>query len=234
MSDTRPSKDNHVQPSDTPAPASGAMQKAKNTVETARDLLARAHQALDTKRQLIQSKQEILHYNQARRERQAEQTPSHALTVPHGVSITILLITDSPGDIARFHFALQEHALPCTMKVLTERSAVEAFVHQAATVAPLFLPRLILTDGLMPGMEAEEIVFALRSVPAYQRIPNLLFSTMEEAEGQRRYIQCGATAFVHKPRNREALGSVVATMAHRWGGGGKSAPEASQPIPPEG
>jgi CheY-like chemotaxis protein len=219
LSDTRPLKDDHVQPSDALAPPSEEIQKARDMIEIARDLIARTHQALDTVRQLIKSKKEILQYNQARRERQAEQMAS-VTAVPDKAGIDILLITESPVDIARFRYALRAYALPCQMKVLTERSDVEAFVRRAATAAPLFLPRLIITECQLPDMETDEIVAAVRTVPAYRRIPILLFSTLEEAEGHWRCRQCGATAFVHKPIDFEAVLSAVATMVHRWGGGG--------------
>jgi two-component system, response regulator len=221
MSDTRPLKDDHVQPSDALAPPSEEIQKARDMIEIARDLIARTHQALDTIRQLVKSKGEILQYNQARRERQAEQRAS-APTVPDEAGINILLITENPVDIARFRYALRAYALPCPMKVLTERSDVEAFVRRAATAAPLFLPRLIITDGQMADMETVEIVAAMRTVPAYRRIPILLFSALEEAEGQRRCRQCSATAFVHRPIDFEAVLSAVATMVYRWDGGGNN------------
>jgi hypothetical protein len=89
LSDTRPLKDNHVQPSDAPAPPSEEIQKARDMVEIARDLIARTHQVLDTIRQLVKRKEEILQYNQARRERQAEQMAAHATTVPHEAGIDI-------------------------------------------------------------------------------------------------------------------------------------------------
>jgi CheY-like chemotaxis protein len=168
----------------------------------------------------MKNKKEILQYNQARRERQAEQTAAHATTVPHEASIGILLIDESPADIARFRYALEEAALPWQLKFLMDRSEVEAFVRQAATAAPLFLPRLIITECQIPGMETEEIVAAVRTVPAYHHIPILLFSTLEAAEGRRRWLQCGATAFVHKPRTWKAHVSAVASMVHRWGGVG--------------
>src|SRR5262249_31111023 len=152
----------------------------------------------------------ILQHNQARRERQAEQTASHATTVPQLV-VNILLIEENSADIALFHYALHELALPCRMIALTQRSEVEDFVRQAATSASLPTPRLIITDYLIPGMEAEEILAALRRVPGYHHIPILLFSSLEEAEGQRRSVQCGATAFVHKPSDLEAFVTVVAT-----------------------
>ena len=187
-----PEKNDHVHLSDATAPLSVAIPKVQATVETARDLLARTHQVLDTTRQLIHTKQEILHYNHARRERQAEQTATHATPVPHAAGSAILLLSESPAEIARFRYALEEAALPCQLKFLMDRSEVEGLVRQAATSAPLFRPRLILTEGQLPGMEAEEIVAALRAVPAHQGIPLLLFSVVAAAEGHRRCRQCGA------------------------------------------
>jgi CheY-like chemotaxis protein len=106
------------------------------------------------------------------------------------------------------------------------RREVEAFIRQAATSAPLFRPRLILTECQLPDMEVEEIVAAVRAVPVYQGIPLLLFSAVAAAEGQRRCRQCGASAFVHKPTTWPALVSAVASMVQGWGGGGDSQPPA--------
>jgi response regulator RpfG family c-di-GMP phosphodiesterase len=74
-------------------------------------------------------------------------------------------------------------------------------------------------------MEAEEIVAAVRTVPAYQHIPVLLFSALPGEEGERRRVQCGAAAFVHKPSNLEEFVAAVLRMVHGWGGG------ASEPKP---
>src|SRR5262249_23837609 len=152
---------------------------------------------LDTTRRLIQAKAEILQRHQARREHQAEEAAPHVLTIPQA-AIDILFITDNAGDIARFLYALRTYACHCQMKVLTDRRDVETFVRQATTTAHL-LPRLIVIDTIIPGMEAEDIVAAVRLVPAYHRIPVILFSALMEAEGERRGVQCGATVFVHKP-----------------------------------
>jgi len=67
-------------------------------------------------------------------------------------------------------------------------------------------------------MEAEEILAAMRAVPAYAAVPVVLFSSLAEAEGQRRSRQCGATAFVHKPGQLRAFVEAVATLVCRWGG----------------
>ena len=59
----------------------------------------------------MKSKEEILQYNQARREHQAEQMAS-VTTVPDEAGIDILLITESPVDIARFRYALERLPSP--------------------------------------------------------------------------------------------------------------------------
>jgi CheY-like chemotaxis protein len=98
----------------------------------------------------------------------------------------ILLIEDSSADVALFRHALKECALPCQLTVLTHRSEVVAFVRQAATAPPLFSPRLIIADCWIPGMAAEDIIGAVRTVPAYRRVPVILFSSLDEVEGEQR------------------------------------------------
>jgi len=53
-------------------------------------------------------------------------------------------------------------------------------------------------------MEAEDILAAVHTVPAYNRIPALLYSALAAAERQRCSVQCGATAFGYKPSMRRS------------------------------
>ncbi len=134
--------------------------------------------------------------------------------------VDILLIEDNPADVALFRYVLKECAFPCQLTVLSRQSEVEAFFTQATTAAYLSPPRLIIADCLIPGMEVEDILAAVRTVPAYHRVPVILFSTLPEAEGQRCCVQGGATMFVHKPGELQAFIEAVATMIRRWSGTG--------------
>ena len=166
MSEAHPSKDDHRQPSVVPPRLPKAIQKARETSEAARETLARIHQALDHTRQLLQEKKDIIHYNHARREHRAEQTASHAPAIL-GIGTDILLIGESLAGVRLFRYALNECGLSGAVTVLKQRSEVEVFVHQAATSAHPFPPRLIITASRIPGMEIEEILAAVRRVPAY-------------------------------------------------------------------
>jgi DNA-binding response OmpR family regulator len=137
--------------------------------------------------------------------------------------VDILLIEENPADVALFRYVLHECALPCRFTVLSRRRDVEAFFAQATTAVSLSLPRLIIADCLIPGMEAEAIMTAVRAVLAYQQVPVILFSTLPEAEGHRLSAQCGATMFVTKPGELRAFVEAVSTMVRRWSGPGGSA-----------
>ena len=152
----------------------------------------------------MQQQEEMAQHIRARWERQAERRGLPLAPAPQA-GITILLIEDDPADVALFRYVLDKYALPCRLTVLSQRREVEAFFTQAATAAPLALPRLIIAEYRIPGMEFAEIMAAVRTVPAYRRVPVILFSTVPEEEGQRLSGACGATLFVDKPGEWEAL-----------------------------
>ena len=218
MSDSHGPKDDHRQPHGAATKLSEARKQARALSEAAREMRAQAHHAMEATRQLSKRNEEIVQHIQASRERQAELRGLLPPAAPR-TAVKILLIEDAPADVELFRYAFQEYGLDCEVKVLMQGNEVEAFVREMATAAPLFQPQLIIADCLIPGMETEDILAALRTVPAYQGIPVLLFSTLAEAEGQRRSVQCGAAAFVPKPSQLQAFVEAVATMVRRSSGG---------------
>ena len=131
-------------------------------------------------------------------------------------SVEILLIEDNPADIQLFREALKQCKVPCQLLVLTQRNEVVAFADSATTSARASYPQLIILDFEIPGMEAKEILTVLRGLPAYKRIPVIVFSSFEETEGQRRSAQLSATAFVQKPGELQAFFTAVCAMVCRW------------------
>lgn len=138
-------------------------------------------------------------------------------------SLTLLLIEDNPADATLFRHVLKECGLHCQLTVLSQWSEVEAFFAQATTDALLSLPRLIVSDCMIPGMEVQDIMAAVRTIPAYQHVPVILFSTLAEEEGQRLCVQYGATVFFRKPGELGAFEEAVSTMVHCWGADGDGA-----------
>jgi CheY-like chemotaxis protein len=140
---------------------------------------------------------------------------------PH--QLEILLIEDSPGDSRLFQEALTDCEISCQVSLLTDGNEVLAFVRREAPFAQVLLPQLIVLDLNVPGMTAEEVLAALRSVPAYQTVPVVLFSSGDEASGQQRSVQLGATAFVQKPVELQEFFAAVQAIVKTWGLTGSTA-----------
>ena len=140
------------------------------------------HTILSRTRQLLKQTEEIGQHRQARREYEAEHAAPLSMSASRA-GVDILLIEDNPADVALFRYVLKECAFPCQLTVLSRRSEVEAFFTQATTAAYLSPPRLIIADCLIPGMEVEDILAAVRTVPAYHRVPVILLSTLPKGNG---------------------------------------------------
>lgn len=218
MYESPPRNDDQGQPGGPHvAPAEKLKKAVRETVEAVRDTRARVHRVMEDTRRLIKDAEGISQYSRARHERKAERAAADAVRPPLAV-IDILLIEDSRADVDLFRHALKECEISCRLTVLTRRSEVEAFVGQAATAAPFSRPRLIIADYRIPGMEGEDIVAAVRTVPGCQGVSIVFFSSLEEAEGRRRAEECGAAAFVHKPGELHIYVTAVSAMVRRWGG----------------
>jgi CheY-like chemotaxis protein len=78
------------------------------------------------------------------------------------------------------------------------------------------IPRLIVTDWQMPGMDGIELCRRVRCQPALADLPIVLLSAMPEPEQEQR---CW-TVFYRKPADLDALlNTVSALAAGRLGGG---------------
>ena len=145
-------------------------------------------------------------------------------------AVEMVLIDASPTDVDLFWRALKACALPSPLAVLQQACNVAAFVRQAATAPPRCPPRLSIAEAWIPGMAVDEILAAVRAVPAYAAVPAVLLSALPKDEGQRRGAQCGAAGFGHKPREWRGFVAAVATIVRRWGGGGEQPPPSPAPL----
>src|SRR5262245_24386774 len=94
--------------------------------------------------------------------------------------IELLLIEDNLADVLLFREALKACAFSCHISVLQKRNDVEVFVRQERDAAQVLRPQLIVLDSGLPDMEPEEILTALRSLPACENIPTIVFSSRDE------------------------------------------------------
>lgn len=70
-------------------------------------------------------------------------------------------------------------------------------------------PDLVITDINMPRMDGFGLVEAVRSQPAYQRMPILVLTTESSDQKKARAREAGATGWIVKPFEPEKLASAI-------------------------
>lgn len=71
------------------------------------------------------------------------------------------------------------------------------------------LPDLVITDGLMPGGGAIELLERLRLIPRAAGVPVIVATASTEPDLHRRLASAGAVAVLAKPPSPEALARAV-------------------------
>jgi DNA-binding response OmpR family regulator len=89
----------------------------------------------------------------------------------------------------------------------TANTAEDALVQIAET-----LPRLILTDMVLPGMDGSAFCRALRDNPRSRKIPVVILSASDEARDRTAALQAGADDYLVKPFSPPQLVERVRTL----------------------
>jgi DNA-binding response OmpR family regulator len=78
--------------------------------------------------------------------------------------------------------------------VLEAGSAAEAL--QSVLAAP---PSMVVLDVLMPEVDGLELLRRLRELPALQRLPVLMLTSLDDPQSIRRGFELGCTDYLTKP-----------------------------------
>ncbi len=108
----------------------------------------------------------------------------------------ILLIVDDHTELRKFVAEIFESKFQ-----VMEASKGEDALEMALT----YLPDVVITDWMMPGMSGVNLCRALRQNPKTNHIPLVLLTSKSSQESQIEGMQSGADDFVSKPFNADIL-----------------------------
>lgn len=124
---------------------------------------------------------------------------------------TVWVMDDDPDDqlliqaaFRELHPAIAVTALPTFGALLTNIQQVNA------------LPSLLLVDLNMPGITGFEVLHYLRSRAAYNHLPIIILTDLEEQLAQQKALALGAAEFLLKPFSYAGLGELVEQLVSRW------------------
>lgn len=122
------------------------------------------------------------------------------------MTLTVLAIDDSRTIRTMVQRAMQEAGFAC---VLAD-DGVQGVARFNEEV-----PDVVITDINMPNLDGYGVIRAIRNGEVHRRVPILVLSTESSPELKARAREAGATGWIVKPFDDEALVSVVRRVAGR-------------------
>jgi CheY-like chemotaxis protein len=109
----------------------------------------------------------------------------------------LLIVDDDSDDIALFKEAVKEVAphVHCSSAL----SGAEALKNLNEGTEPL--PDIIFLDLNMPGMTGQEFLAEIKSIPEFQDIRVVIYTTSSREKDKEETRKLGAESFITKPSN---------------------------------
>jgi CheY-like chemotaxis protein len=82
----------------------------------------------------------------------------------------------------------------------------------AVEMAHTVLPDVVLMDILMPEINGIQLCKIFKSIPTLKSIPIIIVSALNDAGSRRDTLNAGASEFVSKPVNPDALAKTIANL----------------------
>ena len=133
-------------------------------------------------------------------------------------NVEVLVVDDSDNEAALTLDSLRKAAPDVTVLRLTDGQqavhflcATDGFVGRAGG-----LPKLVILDLHMPGMDGIEVVQALRARPEMQELAVVMWTSSNNPLSIERALQAGASAYRIKPPSLDAYRAEMHMIVQRW------------------
>ena len=133
-------------------------------------------------------------------------------------NVEVLVVDDSDNDAALTLASLRNAAPDATMLRLTDGEQALHFLCAADGFVgrPSQLPKLVLLDLHMPGMDGIAVLQALRARPEMQQVSVVLWTSSSDPLSIEQALQSGASAYRIKPSSLDAYRAEIDLIVQRW------------------
>jgi CheY-like chemotaxis protein len=155
-----------------------------------------------------------------------------------GRPVQILLVEDSPSDVAMTVAVLREGHIANDLHVARDGEAAVNFLHRRGRFADVPRPDLILLDLNLPKKDGLEILADVKADDDLKAIPVVVLTTSAAESDVLRSYNLHANSYVTKPLGFEDFLSVIQQIENFWltlvrlAEGVTPSPEREQPTRP--
>lgn len=133
-----------------------------------------------------------------------------------GRPVRVLLVEDSPGDVALTVEALREAKIANDLYVVRDGEAAMHFLHRDDDYADCPRPDVILLDLNLPRKDGRQVLEEIRADADLSPIPVVVLTTSTAEADIVRAYQLHATSFISKPVDFGEFVEVVRRFEGFW------------------
>ena len=124
-----------------------------------------------------------------------------------GAEVRVLVAEDSPTELAKLRFVLEECG--ATITAVTDGSQALAALEAALEADPF---DLVFTDVVMPVLDGRALCRAIRADERFRRLPVVMITSLASADDILAGLEAGATNFIPKPYDEAYLATRVRSI----------------------
>jgi chemotaxis family two-component system response regulator Rcp1 len=133
-----------------------------------------------------------------------------------GVTLEVLLVEDSPGDVRLTQEAFREANRAIRLHVASDGVEAMAFLRKQGSHAHAPRPHLILLDLNLPKMDGREVLAHIKEDELLKTIPTVILTT-SEAEGDiLTSYKLQANCYLTKPVQLDEFEAIVRSINDFW------------------
>lgn len=132
------------------------------------------------------------------------------------MSIEVLLVEDSPGDVRLTKEAFREANGEINLHVACDGMEAMAFLKHEGAYANSPRPDFILLDLNLPRMDGREVLARIKNDEHLKTIPTIILTTSSAEEDIVRSYQLQANCYLSKPVQLDDFEGVVRSINDFW------------------
>lgn len=140
----------------------------------------------------------------------------HVLNLSVGRPVDILLVEDSPSDVAMTVAALREGRIVNDLHVVTDGDQALAYLRKQPPFTDVRRPDLVLLDLNLPKTDGREVLTEIKTDDDLKAIPIVILTTSSAETDILRSYQLHANSYVTKPVGVDGFFAAIRGIEDFW------------------
>jgi chemotaxis family two-component system response regulator Rcp1 len=132
------------------------------------------------------------------------------------MTLEVLLIEDSPGDVRLTREAFREAGTAVNLHVVMDGVEAMAFLRQQGAHAASPRPDIILLDLNLPRMDGREVLAHIKEDDGLKTIPTVILTTSDAEADIVRSYELHANCYLNKPVQLDEFDALVKSIREFW------------------